>query len=131
MSFIRGYGQYSSPAGTNNCILNNELSSVLLRITTHGIKIIYYFIGFYMNLSNYLYVFNQILSQGNNCDGRYYFDELSAWHDFDGYTCYIGYKDLIMKIYFHSKFSFEYEDKTTFSRFTKWVDDEQMTLREI
>ena len=84
-----------------------------------------------MNLSNYLYVFNQILSQGISCDGRYYFDQLSAWHDFDGYTCYIGYKDLTMTIYFHSKFSFEYEDSATYNRFTKWVDDKQMTLRQI
>jgi hypothetical protein len=84
----------------------------------------------YMNLYNYLSVFNQILSLGKKRDGRFYFDVFSAWHDVDGYTCYIGYKDLVMTIYFHSQFSFEYHEKATMKRFTKLVDGQQITFKK-
>jgi hypothetical protein len=84
-----------------------------------------------MNLSNYLDLFNQILSRGDNCDGKFYFDEFSAWHDFDGYTCYIKYKDLTMTISFHSQFSFEYQENTTLSDFTCWVDEYQKMNRQV
>ena len=53
-----------------------------------------------MNMSRYLYVFNYVLSNGTKRQGKYHFGELSAWHDFDGYTCYIGYKDLTMSFTF-------------------------------
>ena len=83
-----------------------------------------------MNLSNYLDVFNQVLSRGQQCDGKFYFYELSAWHDSDRYTCYIQYKDLIMIIPFHSKFSFEYINTTTLNEFIDCVDDRQALFRE-
>ena len=79
---------------------------------------------------DHLSVFNQILSLGKKRDGRFYFDEFSAWHDVDGYTCYIGYKDLVMTIYFHSQFSFEYHEKATMKRFTKLVDGQQITFKK-
>jgi hypothetical protein len=72
-----------------------------------------------MKLSQYLYIFNQVLSKGEYYQGRYYLDELSAWHDIDGYTCYLHYKDLTLTLYFHSKFSFEYSDKGTMRAFEK------------
>jgi hypothetical protein len=83
-----------------------------------------------MNLYNYLNIFNQILSLGKKREGKFYFDGLSAWHDFDGYTCYIGYKDLVMTIYFHSQFSIEYLEKSTLNGFTKIVDDKQKLFEQ-
>jgi hypothetical protein len=74
-----------------------------------------------MNSNLYLYTFNQVLSNGEHYQGRYYFQGLSAWHDFDGYTCYLGYKDLTLTLYFHNRFSFEFSEKSTMSAFTKII----------
>jgi len=70
-----------------------------------------------MNLSNHLYVFNHIISHGVLRQGKYYFGELSAWHDVDGYTCYIAYKDLTMSLLFHSRFLYDYETEATLKAF--------------
>lgn len=78
-----------------------------------------------MNVSNYLYMFNQIVSYGEKREGRFHFEEFSAWHDFDGYTCYIGYRDLTMTIYFHNRFSFEYLDKNTLNKFHQLIKEKQ------
>lgn len=75
-----------------------------------------------MNLSNSLYVFNHIISNGTQRQGKFYFKELCAWHDYDGYSCYIGYKDLVMSLYFHSRFSYDYEEKATYQSFISLVD---------
>lgn len=76
-----------------------------------------------MKMSNYLYVFNHVISNGVKRDDVFYFGELSAWHDFDGYSCFIGYKDLTMSLYFHSRFSYDYQEKATFKEFVLLVDN--------
>jgi hypothetical protein len=82
-----------------------------------------------MHLNQYLYVFNQVLSDGELCNGRYYLDNLSAWHDIDGYTCYLGYKDLTLTLYFHSRFSFEFSEKETMRSFTKLIEKNFIALK--
>ncbi len=72
---------------------------------------------FNMKLSPYLHVFNIVISQGEKRQNVFHFDELTAWHDFDGYTCYLGYKDLTMSLAFHSKFSYQFEHKKTMAEF--------------
>jgi hypothetical protein len=47
---------------------------------------------------------------------------MNAWHDFDGYTCYLGYKDLVMHVYFHSQFSYDYADRKTLIDFERLVE---------
>ena len=75
-----------------------------------------------MNISRYLYVFNYVLANGTKRQGKFHFGELSAWHDFDGYSCYIGYKDLTMGLYFHSRFDFDYQKKATLKDFKLLID---------
>ena len=81
-----------------------------------------------MNLSLYLNVYNHITSHGDKHEDKFLLNELSAWHDFDGYTCYLGYKDLTMTLYFHSRFSFDYEDESTYKSFISLVDSMQAEL---
>jgi len=76
-----------------------------------------------MNLSNHLYVFNHLISHGELREGKYHLNELIAWHDVDGYTCYIGYKDLTMSLLFHSRFLYDYEDEATLSAFNLLIDE--------
>jgi len=85
-----------------------------------------------MKLSHYLYLFNHLISKGVKREGVYHFGELCAWHDIDGYTCYIGYKDLTMSLYFHSRFSYDYQEKSTFKDFGLLVDNifTELNIRE-
>tara|TARA_B110000467_G_C18298274_1_gene469553 strand:- start:1185 stop:1442 length:258 start_codon:yes stop_codon:yes gene_type:complete len=82
-----------------------------------------------MKMSNYLYVFNHVISKGEKREGVFYSDELFAWHDIDGYACYIGYKDLTMTLYFHGQFSYDYQDKRTFKDFDLLVESIVPKLR--
>lgn len=75
-----------------------------------------------MIISHHLYVFNYVISYGRLYQGKYYLDELCAWHDFDGYTCYFGYKDLTMSLFFHNTFDYDYQEKSTFKDFTVLIE---------
>ena len=74
-----------------------------------------------MKLYNYLYFFNHIISEGTKEEGVYTFSELTAWYEFDGYTCYIGYKDLVISLYFHSQYSCDYTNRQTLKEFENIV----------
>ena len=81
-----------------------------------------------MNLSLHLNVYNHIISHSEKHADKYVLGDLSAWHDFDGYTCYIGYKDLVMTLYFHSRFSFDYKDEATYNGFSSLIESMQPEL---
>lgn len=73
-------------------------------------------------LNNFLYCFNTIISQGvRSCD-RFELGAMQAWSDFDGYSCYIGYKDLTLTLLFHGRYSFYYQDKSTYKDFLRKVN---------
>jgi len=74
-----------------------------------------------MSLSKYLIVFNRILSQGEKIDDKYHLGELYAWHDLDGYSCFIGYKEVVMNLYFHGRFSYDYVDEVQLNEFKALV----------
>ena len=75
-----------------------------------------------MHMHRYLALFNHLISLGDRKGDRYHLAELSAWYDYDGYTCYLGYQDLTMTIYFHNKYAYDYQDKQTLSSFEKMVE---------
>ena len=72
-----------------------------------------------MKLSDYLKAYHYIVSHGEHQQGKYLFAELSAWHDFDGYSCWLGYKDLTIALLFHGRCSFDYEHEDTLNAFLK------------
>ena len=76
-----------------------------------------------MKLSHYLYVFNQIVSDGEKRDDKYFFFFFSAWHDLDGYTCYLSYNGVTLSMYFHGRFAFDCEDDDMLQKFNKRVQN--------
>jgi len=76
---------------------------------------------------NLLKAFNLITSKGNKSDGAYEFSDIKASHDFDGYTCWLAYKDLTITMLFHGPYRFDYKDKETvdifFKKISKLLDD--------
>lgn len=76
-----------------------------------------------MALHKYLSVFNNIIKQGEKHNGKYYSHGLSAWHDFDGYTCYLGYQGLTMTLYFHNRYTYDTPDRETLIEFEAFIDN--------
>lgn len=70
-----------------------------------------------MQLSDHLYIFNHIISKGEKIDGKYFLDGVCAWHDLDGYSCFIGYKDVTLSLYFHGRFSYDFKDDQSVKEF--------------
>lgn len=72
-----------------------------------------------LKVRDFLKLFDVISTQGIKTEGVYEFEAIRAWHDFDGYTCWLGYKDLTVTLLFHGKFSIDYEKVDTFNEFYK------------
>lgn len=75
-----------------------------------------------MKLPQYLYAFNRVVSNGDRREGKFYLDDLAAWHDFDGYTCYLQYQDMTLSLYFHGRFSFDYVNEQTLKDFNRLIE---------
>jgi hypothetical protein len=76
---------------------------------------------------NMLEVFNVVTSKGKKVDGAYEYLGIRASQDFDGYTCWLSYKDLTVSLLFHGKYDFDYKDKDTlksfFNKISKLISD--------
>jgi hypothetical protein len=70
----------------------------------------------------YLRVFDLIISQGIKSKGVHEFLDMRAWHDFDGYTCWLAYKDLTVTLLFHGKLSVDFTNKETLNEFSKKIN---------
>ncbi|WP_372882209.1 DUF3081 domain-containing protein [Psychromonas sp.] len=74
-----------------------------------------------VNKRNMLEAFDLITTRGEKVDGVYEFDGIRAAHDFDGYTCWLSYKDLTISLLFHGKYDFDYQDEDTLKAFFKKI----------
>jgi Protein of unknown function (DUF3081) len=76
-----------------------------------------------MQLHKHLALFNKVISQGEKLgNGKYQLKQVLAWHDHDGYTCYLSFKDLTMTLYFHNKYAYDYEEEVTLTEFERLVE---------
>lgn len=76
-----------------------------------------------MQLHKHLALFNKVISQGEKLgNGKYQLKQVLAWHDHDGYTCYLSFKDLTMTLYFHSKYAYDYQDEQTKTDFESLIE---------
>lgn len=73
-------------------------------------------------LTDFLHVFNLITSQGDKNANGYEYLGIQAAHDFDGYTCYLTYKDLTLTLLFHGRYTFDFEAEDTMATFMKKVN---------
>jgi hypothetical protein len=69
-----------------------------------------------------LALFNHVLANGVSHNDGYRLDGLLAWHDFDGYTCFLQYRSVVMTMMFHGKYELTYKDKDDFIAFEKRVN---------
>ncbi|MFB0980619.1 MAG: DUF3081 family protein [Alteromonadaceae bacterium] len=72
-----------------------------------------------IQLRDFLQIYDAISTNGVKVDGVYEYLDIKAWHDFDGYTCWIGYKDLTITLLFHGRFDMDYKYEDTLKQFYK------------
>jgi hypothetical protein len=66
---------------------------------------------------DFLQIFDLISTKGIKSKEAYEFCGIRAWHDFDGYTCWLAYNDLTITLLFHGKFSVDYKNEDTLNAF--------------
>lgn len=73
-------------------------------------------------MRNILETFELITSKGVKENNVYQLSGLRAWHDFDGYICWLAYRDLTITLLFHGKYQLDYENNETLADFFKKSD---------
>ncbi|WP_026971362.1 DUF3081 domain-containing protein [Aliagarivorans marinus] len=68
-----------------------------------------------LTIRDFLRVFDLVSSNGTKQQSKYQLDGLSAWHDFDGYTCWLGYKDVTVTLMFHGSLKIEYDKPSSYN----------------
>jgi hypothetical protein len=71
---------------------------------------------------DFLKIFDLVSTKGIKLEGTYEYLGIRAWHDFDGYTCWLAYKDLTITLLFHGKLGVDYQQADTFHEFYKRVN---------
>jgi hypothetical protein len=70
-----------------------------------------------------LQAFDLVTTKGIKTDGVYELSGVKASQDFDGYTCWLSFKDLTVTLLFHGAFDMNYEDEDTQKAFFKKISN--------
>ncbi|MBB1271899.1 DUF3081 family protein [Psychromonas sp. SR45-3] len=70
-----------------------------------------------------LQAFDLVTTKGKKTDGVYELSGVKASQDFDGYTCWLSFKDLTVTLLFHGAFDMDYEDEDTQKAFFKKISN--------
>ncbi|REL34576.1 DUF3081 family protein [Thalassotalea euphylliae] len=68
-----------------------------------------------------LSVFNKVLSDGEVLEGKRHWQGLSAWADFDGYTCYLQFNQVVVTLLFHGKYDVSKPNEEAWQQFLKKI----------
>jgi len=79
-------------------------------------------------MRNILETFEVVTSKGDKKDSVYQLSDLRAWHDYDGYVCWLAYKDLTITLLFHGKYQFDYQHTDTLTEF--FIKSEQILSKK-
>ena len=72
---------------------------------------------------NLLRIFDLVTTKGCKVKDAYELSGISASYDFDGYTCWLAYKDLTVTLLFHGSHDFNYQQKETLEMFFKKISN--------
>ncbi|MDH5915683.1 DUF3081 domain-containing protein [Vibrio splendidus] len=64
-----------------------------------------------ITIIEFLRVFDCIRSSGEQLG------EMVAWHDYDGYTCWLSYRDVTVTLMFHGSLRIEYDKASNYEDF--------------
>lgn len=74
-----------------------------------------------IDIKRCLLVFDKVLTSGTQKDGRYQYQGFEAWTDFDGYTCYLSFNDVVVTLMFHSKYDVQFATTESLIKFEKKI----------
>ncbi|ABM03200.1 conserved hypothetical protein [Psychromonas ingrahamii 37] len=72
---------------------------------------------------NLLHILNLVTTKGSKTDSVYELSGIRASYEFDGYTCWLAYRDLTVTLMFHGSYDFDYQHKETREFFFKLVSN--------
>ncbi|PML04609.1 hypothetical protein BCT86_02610 [Vibrio breoganii] len=70
-----------------------------------------------LSVMDFLKVFDCVRSTGTKQDHQYVLADMCAWHDYDGYTCWLGFKDVTVTLMFHGSLKIEYDKPSSYAEF--------------
>lgn len=70
-----------------------------------------------ITIKEFLRVFDYLRSTGEQLDNKYQLGEMFAWHDYDGYTCWLSYRDVTVTLMFHGSLKIEYDKASNYEDF--------------
>lgn len=66
-----------------------------------------------------LQAFNIVTAKGQLNDGVYSLDSVEAFTDFDGYTCFLKYQQVMVTLMFHNKYQVDSPSEEALERFER------------
>lgn len=72
-----------------------------------------------IDLKSCLSVYDKVISQGEKSGEEYTLEGIKAWTDFDGYNCFLQYKDVTITLMFHGKYDVKFEQAESLTLFEK------------
>ncbi|SBS63378.1 DUF3081 domain-containing protein [Vibrio atlanticus] len=70
-----------------------------------------------ITIKEFLRVFDYLRSTGEQLDNKYQLGEMFAWHDYDGYNCWLSYRDVTITLMFHGSLKIEYDKASNYEDF--------------
>jgi len=72
-----------------------------------------------IDLKRCLLAYDLVCKNGKLTSGRYEYSGLTAWTDFDGYHCFLNFKDVEMTLMFHGKYDIQFKSAESLRLFEK------------
>ena len=72
-----------------------------------------------LDLKQCLLAYDVICQKGEAKGGKHQYLGVTAWTDFDGYHCFLEFKDLTITLMFHGKYDIQFESSETLRLFEK------------
>lgn len=70
-----------------------------------------------LTIKQFLRAFDCVCSSGEKQGHKYQLNGVCAWHDFEGYTCWLSYEDVIVTLMFHGSLKIDYDNQANYSEF--------------
>lgn len=72
-----------------------------------------------LTTKDFLRVFDCVCASGDRMDNQYRLGEMYASHDYDGYTCWLNFRDITVTLMFHGSLKIKFDKPSNYSDFIK------------
>lgn len=72
-----------------------------------------------IDLKRCLLIFDKVQTLGEKQGDKHVYQGLTAWTDFDGYTCFLAFNDVTLTMMFHGKYDITFSNEENLAKFEK------------